>query len=130
MMGEGGEGSEMISEQIKPSWDNTPGILTLKFGNQIARKVRPIAINVIKVLDEFERWKWRSYIDYPLADPKAPSKDPQRFHETIKSLNRGLSYIEFHADGTGKRITWRPKHILNSKKAGVVRRRNRRGALK
>ena len=104
-----GEVVEISSTTIKPSWDNTPGVLTLKFDNQIARKVDAKAVNVIRVLDRFEgeQWPIGSYV-FPLADPLAPSGDQQRLHETIKSLNRNLRFIKFHADGTGKGIRWGP----------------------
>jgi len=65
-------------------------------------------VNVIKVLDQFEEDGFPARIDDPLADPRAPSKDQARLHETIRSLNNKIRFIRFHADGTGKGIRWEP----------------------
>ena len=88
-------------------WDPEQSLLT--FGGERARVVARRAVNLIPVLDSFQRAGWPVRIDDPLADPKAPSKDVQRLHETIKSLNKNIELIEFHADGRGKGITWHVK---------------------
>jgi hypothetical protein len=59
------------------------------------------------VLDAFEASGWPATIKKPVADSHLSSGDAQRLHETIKSLNNGLKFMRFHADGTGERVVWK-----------------------
>jgi hypothetical protein len=89
---------------LKPQWVKEregAWVGELRVGNDIARRVRPIAKNVILVLDAFEEEGWARAIYDPLH-----GDDPQRRHETISSLNDGLNLIRFHGDGTNERIKW------------------------
>ena len=58
----------------------------------------------MKVLDAFQEDGWPDRID----DPLSPSKDQQRLHETIASLNENMALplVHFRADGTGQGIVW------------------------
>jgi hypothetical protein len=92
------------SANPKPRWERVRDgawVGELRVGNQVVRGVRPLAKNVIKVLDAFEAGGWPNAILSPLA-----YKDIQLRHETIRSLNEGLKLIRFHGDGMNERIKW------------------------
>jgi hypothetical protein len=86
--------------RLTPRWDKDRGELWV--GDQLARRVRPIAINIILVLDSFQEESWPPAI----YDPLPGGNDTQRRHETIRSLNGGSRLIRFRGDGTNERITW------------------------
>lgn len=86
----------------KPRWDKETH--ELRFKGQLIRRVRPIADNVIRVLDTFEDDGWPRRID----DPLDPSPETRRISETLRTLNDGLKMIRFRADGTGEGIIWEP----------------------
>ncbi len=87
-------------DDVKPRWNKETH--ELRFKGQVIRKVRPIAKNVIRILDAFEEDGWPSRID----DPLAPSPETRRVSETLRTLNEGLDMIRFRADGTGEGIIW------------------------
>lgn len=98
---------------LKPHWDNQSG--ELRWHGQIVRVVKPKATNVIALLDAFQQQGWPTKIENPVARPLDPkfSRRPQemynstRLHDTIKSLNTGLTGLRFNADGTGGAVCWR-----------------------
>jgi hypothetical protein len=86
----------------KPVWNKARS--RLNCGNETLKVIRRLgnAPNVVRVLDSFEEQSWPERIDDPLPD----GPDGQRLNETIRSLNTGLRYIRFRADGTGRGIVW------------------------
>jgi hypothetical protein len=98
------EGDPVAAKEAgKPVWNYKRSELSLN-GEVIKRVTRPsVAANVIKVLDSFEAAGWPDRID----DPIVPG-DWQKLNDTVKSLNKHLIRIRFHADGSGRGITWRP----------------------
>jgi hypothetical protein len=109
------EGSGSVSQnatvdQPRPDWDSQYGKLWL--GTKLARKVAPQASRIRKLLDEFQAKGWPDLIRNPFMvghqghpDPKR-MRDPPLLHSTIKSVNRRLKGMRFHADGTGTGIAW------------------------
>ena len=89
----------------KPRWNRDES--KLFFGKKLIKKIRrpSNAMNVIQVFDTFENQGWPSRIDDPLTDEQG-TRDQQRLHLTIRSLNRDLKLIRFHADGYGTGIIW------------------------
>lgn len=98
--------------EVMPRWDKEQGVLY--WGREVEKRVASKAKNVIKVLDACEANGWADIVDDPLIEEidrngsPGPQRlpDPQKLHSTIKSLNRGLTRMRFHADGTGRRIRW------------------------
>jgi hypothetical protein len=97
----------------RPSWVKERSgawVGELRIGDRVVRKLRAKAPNVIAVLDAFEEKGWPEAIDDPTSQ-----NDSQRRHETLRSLNQGLTVIKFHGDGTNKGIKWnwvkRPRHL-------------------
>jgi hypothetical protein len=90
---------------LKPRWVKRRDefwIGELKLGEQVIRKVRSVANNIVLVLDSFEESDWPEFVFDPL-----PGGEQQRRHETIHSLNEGLQTIEFFGDGANESIGWR-----------------------
>lgn len=87
----------------KPQWNSETG--KLSYCAQIIRTIKNLGIakNIVRVLNAFEEEKWPDRID----DPIPPREGTSPIHETVKSLNNGLTAIRFEADGTGKGIRWR-----------------------
>jgi hypothetical protein len=77
----------------RPSWDAESGLL--KLGAETIRNVPLRAINLRSVLDA-----WPVRIDSPF--PAGSSQLP----DTLETLNKGLSQLKFHGDGSGEGITW------------------------
>jgi hypothetical protein len=102
----GGTVPVQTRSELKPHWDKARG--RLYYGDQEAKRVIKLAVNVLKVLDAFQACGWKYEIADPLADPHAKKKDAQRLHETVKSLNKKLRYIKFRADGSGTGFRWEP----------------------
>jgi hypothetical protein len=115
----GGAGAEVApgspeapAAPLVPKWDKEHGDLLL--GDTVARKVAKQARNLIPVLDAFEAQGWPKRIDDPIALPINPARaeepqrmvNAQRLNDTVKTLNKDLNGMRFHADGTGTRITW------------------------
>jgi hypothetical protein len=92
----------------KPRWDK-PGA-TLQYCGEDIRHVEPRGVNITKILDAFQKSRWKRRIPDPLADPYAKSKDAPRLQEAVKTLNKGINkekpHIIFRLDGTGKGVLW------------------------
>ena len=89
---------EPTPSSTKPRWDSDLSQLTYS-GDVIRKFRRPgSATNAIKVLDAFHEESWPQKIFDPLPAGK--------LHETLKSLNEGLTRIKFRADGRGEGIIW------------------------
>lgn len=86
----------------KPKWDAERG--WLQYGETIVRRVNPKAANVRRLLDAFQEEDWPFKIYDPL-----PRDDPQRRHDTIRILNRGLRGIRFRGAGDNEQILWEPR---------------------
>lgn len=91
----------------RPSWNRDA--LELSFEGEVVRRIeRPDrAVNLIRLLNAFEEDGWPSRID----DPLPFTTDTQRIHKMVNSLNRGLTRISFHADGTCEGIRWQRKSM-------------------
>jgi len=87
----------------KPHWDKER--FELRVAEEVVRRVRGIARNVITILDSFQESHWCDRIDDPI--PGGHDGQKARLDEAIKSLNDGLRIIRFGGDGTGKGIVWR-----------------------
>ncbi len=82
-------------------WDRTSG--ELRCNNQVIRRVRvTVATNIAHILDAFKEDAWPDRIDSPLNSSKAGTE----LRDAIKVLNRKLTQVKFHADGTGQGIKW------------------------
>lgn len=90
------------TETVRPRWDSECG--ELRYQGDVIRRVRSrsVARSIVRVLDAFEEDGWPRRIDNPVGNDKI------KIHETIKSLNDGLTRIRFHGDGVGEGIIWRP----------------------
>lgn len=89
-------------DDAKPVWDTQTGILMID--GQEAKRIRnrKQAKNHLSILDAFQEEGWPARIDTPFSHDT-----PQKFHQTILSLNKGLRGMRFHADGSGgEGITW------------------------
>jgi hypothetical protein len=85
-----------------PVWDDTAHVLRFQ-GRIIRRLHRPSrSVNMIAILTAFEEEGWPRKIDDPLPN----GRDPGRLRETVRSLNRNLEHIRFHADGSGEGVRW------------------------
>ncbi len=81
-----------------PVWRLDSGLL--EFRGEVIKRVRvAVATNVVLVLDEFQKRNWPGSIENPIK-----SVDPQTIHQTVRSLNDGLSDIRFYA--LNERICW------------------------
>jgi len=99
---------------VKPQWDKGTG--RLMFEGQLARQIAPQARTLIPILDTFEELNWLERIDSPISGlTRAGSKktvdredvlEEGRRHGAINTLNDGLHFIQFAADGTGEGIRW------------------------
>lgn len=84
---------------VRPVWDRATGKLTMD--GKLIRRVRVMKYNHLpEILDAFEVRGWPQSIPNPLAD------DPQTVHETVRTLNRRLRRIRFHAQKGGTSIYW------------------------
>jgi hypothetical protein len=89
-----------------PRWDKSESPYRLLVGDVIVRTVRPNAFNIIRILDSFQELGWPREILDPLTGPR--EKQWSRMHEAIRSLNSGLSVIQFSGNGTSRGIRWDP----------------------
>jgi hypothetical protein len=90
----------------KPRWDGESG--KLLSGNIVVREVPRRATSVRPVLDAFQSAGWPARIVDPL---KKKWKDAERVHRICKTLNNGLSRIEFGAGGDGESFIWREREV-------------------
>lgn len=91
----------------KPKWDKDRGELSID--GEIIRNVKASAKNLRYVLDAFEARKWPARIDDPIKPNFKDQGDPQRLHETLRTLNERLKKIHFETDGTGRGVRWKRK---------------------
>ena len=84
----------------KPFWDISTG--ELRLGKKVIRRLRVMhnPSNIQQILDEFQLLLWPSRIDNPL------DSDPEKLHQTLRSLNQGLKKIRFHAQESANAVTW------------------------
>jgi hypothetical protein len=83
---------------VAPRWD--AGTSELRIGSTVVRNIAGRAVNLLLVVRSFEELRWPRRIDSPLPPGL------ERFSDTIRTLNEGLSLIRFRADGTGTGIVW------------------------
>ena len=84
----------------RPRWDAGRG--EVRFGGEVIRPVRVLRnpSNIQHVLDSFESAGWPSRIDNPLG------LGQEQLHQTLRSLNRGLKAIRFHAQDGAEAVVW------------------------
>ena len=87
----------------RPDWDSDTG--KLSFQGVVVRKVGARAKNVRCVLGAFQKKNWPNRIDIPLRATRKSSKS-KVVRNALSNLNRQLSALKFHGDGTGKGICW------------------------
>ncbi len=75
----------------RPTWDRETGQLC--FRGEIIRNVRVMAApsNIQRILDDFQRAKWKRTMRSPLP------REQQRLHQALRSLNKNLDKIRFHS---------------------------------
>lgn len=83
-----------------PIWDRENG--ELRWNGGAVKRLRLLGKPSYQqqVLDEFHRRRWTRQIPNPLAD------FPERTHQTLKALNRGLRGIRFHAERSSRFLRW------------------------
>lgn len=82
-----------------PAWDHSTG--KLFYRGKPVRSVRSLKrTNVVQVLDWFEQRGWPQSITVP-KEWSQPT-----VNETVRSLNRGLKAIKFHARNGARSIYW------------------------
>lgn len=100
-----------IGEEV-PIWDC--GTRSLYFRGNRIKTYRPNAKTQVLILSAFQECDWPPCIDDPLTLIKGtPAK--RRLNLAIKDLNRTLSRLEFHGDGSGSRICWNAASRTNRK---------------
>jgi hypothetical protein len=85
----------------RPQFDSMTGELT--FRGELIREYAKRAKNVVAVLNALETACWPRCI----GDPLPGGKNAERINNTVRSLNRGLMGIKFHAGGDGMSIRWK-----------------------
>jgi hypothetical protein len=99
-----------VRRSRRPRWNKEKG--ELQYEGKVVRCVRiGVATHVMNILDHFELENWPRRIDSPLHPNKGvrvgPKGDSATLRDAIKSLNTGLTGIEFCADGRGLGVTWK-----------------------
>jgi hypothetical protein len=96
-----GEQPQVLHTADRPTWNASTGELC--YQGQLLRRVRILSspTNIQLILNAFEQSKWCSSVDNPL------STDAQQLHQALRSLNKGLEKIRFHAQRGAQAITWR-----------------------
>lgn len=87
----------------RPTWDRDAR--ELRFEGRVVRRLRSLKVarNAVAILDAFEASGWQAQVPNPLDTAIAP----ERLHDAVYSLNKGLAGIAFHVEGDGARISWR-----------------------
>ena len=102
-----GEPPAVLKDPEVPTWNREKRELWYR-GNKIRTIASlQLARNVTLILDAFEEQSWPCRID----DPLPGGRNQTRLHGAIASLNKGLKGIEFHSDGSGEGVEWRPRSI-------------------
>lgn len=101
-MGEAGTGGLAIPLPTV-RWNRDTRELTV--GSSIARKLRglKVAANIVKILDAFELDGWPPHIDSPFTSDESGK---EKLRAAIRTLNSGLQYLRFEADGSGEGVVW------------------------
>jgi hypothetical protein len=96
-----GEGERKPKKSKLPVWDREAR--TLRFEGAVIRTIRSLKVakHTVAILDTFEGHNWQPRVANPLRETG------QMLHDALKSLNKGLKKISFHADGDGQQISWR-----------------------
>lgn len=89
------------ANSARPQFDAITRALT--FRGEVVRTYTPRATNCLAVLQAFEEEGWPLRID----DPLKGGKDAARLNLAVRSLNRELRRIRFHAGGDGESFEWR-----------------------
>lgn len=99
----GGKHRPLPGKGKRPIWDREAR--ELRFEGRVIRRLRSLKVarNVVAILDTFEASGWQGQIANPLDTAIAP----ERLHDAVYSLNKGLAGIAFHVEGDGARISWR-----------------------
>jgi hypothetical protein len=95
---------ESLRNGVHLKWDKVRR--ELRLNGALIRRVQgtKLAHQVVRLLDAFEESHWIPSIDDPLhGKTDSPQK---RLNETIASLNKGLTVIKFHANGSGNGLFW------------------------
>ena len=98
----------LASEARIPIWNKKTGMLQMQIHPEDKeltdlRPFIPKQGNVIALItEEFERLRWPAIVD----DPVAKGNDSAKLNAAVKSLNKGLEHIRFHALPGGKRVRW------------------------
>jgi hypothetical protein len=89
-----------------PAWNRDTGELTID--GTLATRIKNIgiAVNVVRILDEFAELGWPVRIGDPLPRLASDSERNTRLRETVKSLNDGIGGMRFRHDGTTNGIVW------------------------
>jgi hypothetical protein len=95
-----GEDGDRPTAPDRPTWNPQQG--DLRWKKQVLRRVRVMAApsNVQIILDAFQATHWAQQICNPLPHGQ------QQLHQALRSLNRGLKKIRFHAREGGQAIRW------------------------
>jgi hypothetical protein len=96
-----GKNAPAVPRPDRPVWNGATG--ELRWKSRVIRRVRAFtqASNIHVILTAFERQGWPDRIDNPLP------LGQQQLHQTLRSLNRGLRGMRFHALNGGRVITWK-----------------------
>ena len=89
----------------RPHWDEQR--CELRLGDEVVRKVKRTAVNVINVLNCFEEDNWENRIDSPFTDDESGKTT---LRETVRTLNERQNVrkrIRFEADGSGRGLLWK-----------------------
>ena len=83
-----------------PVWNREQKVL--RFEGTVIRKIRSLGVakNIVTILDGFQAKHWQLRIPTPLDTGQ------QALHDTIRSLNKGLKKLAFHACDDGQSISW------------------------
>lgn len=100
LLREMGEAADEKATLDRPHWQGSTG--TLRWGRQVIRRIRVLKhpSNIQVILDAFQATGWSPRIKNPL------SLGQQQLHQTLRSLNRELKGIRFHAQQGAKSIFW------------------------
>ena len=92
--------SERRSQSKLPVWDREEK--TLRFKGTVIRKIRSLGVakNIVAILDGLQAKHRQLRIPTPLDTGQ------QALHDTIRSLNKGLKKLAFHACDDGQSISW------------------------
>lgn len=88
----------------RPHFDSVTG--ELWFGGRVVRVYCPRAKNCLRVLRVFQEEGWPRRID----DPLPTGRDDKRLSDTVRTMNKKLSGIQFYSGGDGESFCWKVKN--------------------